>query len=417
MSILMQIAIRNVFRNRRRTAFTLAAIVVALAVVLVITAINNSFYRFTVGNAVDSKLGALQIHRAGYLSNISLNPLSFHFPYTTELVNQLEQIDGVKAVSGRIQLRGLVSNGREQALFFGNAVDVQREERVCPRWMDALNPGSQNFSSTSTSQVILGLELGRSLGVATDDARGGGEQADFRYLNISAASPSGRQNAIDVQVQGLMRSTLPIEEKRSLVLPLPAAQELLGLEGAVTGIAVAVENFDQIELVRKRLQDYMGNEYEVSTWADVQPFLRDVVFRQRIMIGIVSAILFVLAVFVIANTMTMAVFERTREIGTMLSLGVRKSMVRSIFLSEALFVGIVGAALGLALGLTVVFVLSVRGIPFGTVGFGQGILYPFLTLDFALASFCVAILCSVLAGVAPARKASDMNPVDALRSN
>jgi putative ABC transport system permease protein len=135
------------------------------------------------------------------------------------------------------------------------------------------------------------------------------------------------------------------------------------------------------------------------------------------MIGIVSAILFVLAVFVIANTMTMAVFERTREIGTMLSLGVRKEKIRVIFLSEALFVGIVGAAAGLILGLSIVVVLSMRGVPFGSVGFGQGILYPFLSFDFVIISFFIAILCAVLAGLAPAKKASDMNPVDALRSN
>jgi putative ABC transport system permease protein len=391
----------------------LSAIVVALTVVLVITSINNAFYRFTVGNAVDSKLGALQIHRKGYLSNVSLNPLSFHFPYTDNLIEQLEKIEGVKSVAGRIQLRGLVSNGQDQALFFGRAVDLNREKHVCPRWMDSLNPGSQPLDPASVSQVLLGLELGRSLGVPTDTS----QQVRLAYLNISAASPSGRQNAIDVEVRGLMRSELPIEEKRSIVLPLSEAQALLGLEGAVTEIAVAVHDFEQIDLVQSRLQSFLGVEYEVSTWADVQPFLRDVVFRQRVMIGIVSAILFVLAVFVIANTMTMAVFERTREIGTMLSLGVRKEKIRVIFLSEALFVGIVGAAAGLILGLSIVVVLSMRGVPFGSVGFGQGILYPFLSFDFVIISFFIAILCAVLAGLAPAKKASDMNPVDALRSN
>ncbi|MEY2986492.1 MAG: hypothetical protein RJB13_13, partial [Pseudomonadota bacterium] len=225
MNVLLQIAVRNVFRNRRRTAFTLSAIVVALTVVLVITSINNAFYRFTVGNAVDSKLGALQIHRKGYLSNVSLNPLSFHFPYTDKLIEQLEKIEGVKSVAGRIQLRGLVSNGQDQALFFGRAVDLNREKLVCPRWMDSLNPGSQPLDPASVSQVLLGLELGRSLGVPTDTS----QQVRLAYLNISAASPSGRQNAIDVEVRGLMRSELPIEEKRSIVLPLSEAQALLGL--------------------------------------------------------------------------------------------------------------------------------------------------------------------------------------------
>jgi putative ABC transport system permease protein len=99
------------------------------------------------------------------------------------------------------------------------------------------------------------------------------------------------------------------------------------------------------------------------------------------------------------------------------SLGVRKRKIQFIFLSEAFFVGFVGAVLGSFIGLSVVFTLSARGLPFGSVGFGQGILYPFLSLGFVVISFFVALLCAVLAGLAPARKASDMNPVDALRSN
>lgn len=417
MSVLRQIAVRNVFRNQRRTALTLAAIVVALVVVLVITSINNAFHRFTVENAVNSKLGALQIHKAGYLSNISLNPLSFDFEYSEELLNRLNATEGVRAVTGRIKMRGLISNGRDQALFFGSAVDVLREGQVCPKWLDALSPGGRSFDDSGQAQVVLGLELGRSFGALPDDQSALSQPLSDSYLNISAASPTGRQNAIDVRVQGLLRSNLPVEEKRSLLIPLPTAQALLGLEGRVTEIAVAVHNFDDIEDVRERLQNLLGSEFEVSTWEDVQPFLRDVVFRQRVMIAIVSFILFVLAVFVIANTMTMAVFERTREIGTMLSVGVTQNQIRKIFVFEAFFVGLSGGLIGLVIGLSVVWFLARRGIPFGTAGFGEGVLYPHLGSGFVFYAFLIAVLCAVVAGLAPARKASRMRPVDALRSN
>ena len=165
------------------------------------------------------------------------------------------------------------------------------------------------------------------------------------------------------------------------------------------------------------LQAALGQEFEVSTWADVQPFLRDVLFRQRVMIGIVSFILFILAIFVIANTMTMAVFERTREIGTMLSVGVKRHQIHIIFFSEAVFVGVVGAFLGTCVGVLVVFVLNRTGIPFGSVGFERGTLYPFLEFGFTVAAFFIAVLCAAIAGIFPARRAADMNPVDALRAS
>jgi putative ABC transport system permease protein len=422
MNILFQVALRNVFRNRRRSLFTLSAIVVGLAVVLVITAVANSFHRFTVENAVNAKLGALQIHKSGYMQNVSLNPLSFNFDYSPELLQKIESVRGVKAAAGRIAFRGLVSNGRNQALFFANAVDVSREESVCPRWLGALTPGSTALQSSDSAHVMVGQELARSLSVAprAQEALQGNTEGQAEplgeTLNLSAASPAGRQNAVDVQVKATIRSLLPIEEKRAMVVPLSLAQSLLGLEGRVTEIAVAVQDLEQISAVQKGLQEALGKDYEVSSWADVQPFLRDIVFRQRVMIGIVSVILFVLVLFVIANTMTMAVFERTREIGTMLSVGIKRGQIQTIFFSEALFVGVVGGLLGVGLGIVVVLVTHAIGIPFGSAGFERGVLRPFLSVDFVFAAFCVAILCSGIAGLFPAKRAADMNPVDALRA-
>lgn len=422
MNILMQIALRNVFRNRRRSLFTLAAIALGLAVVLTITAVSNGFYRFSIENAVNVKVGALQIHRVGYLNNVSANPLSFHFPYTENLLRKIEDVPGVKAASGRIIFRGLVSNGRNQALFFGNAVDVSREQQVCPRWLGTLTEGSQPLEASSVGQALVGQELARSLNVVPHKKVDSTQSANItsppgEYLNLSGASPQGRQNAVDVQVTGTVKSMLPLEEKRAVTLPLNIAQSLLGLEGKVTEIAVAVQNLDDITSVKESLQAQLGSEFEVSSWSDVQPFLRDVLFRQRVLISIVSIILFILVLFVIANTMTMAVFERTREIGTMLSVGIQAQKIQSIFFAEAVFVGVVGAVVGTLLGSTLVLILNKIGIPFGTDDYGEGHLYPFLQIKFLAVAFVVAVLCAAIAGIFPARRASQMNPVDALRAS
>ncbi len=419
MNILFQVALRNVFRNRRRSLFTLSAIVVGLTVVLAIAGVSNSFYRYSIENAVNVKLGALQIHKRGYLKNISLNQLSFNFDYTPELLSKIENVKGVKAASGRIVFRGLVSNGRNQALFFGNAVDVSREDKVCPRWRGTLTDGSRPLEPQDIGQALVGQELARSLNVAPKGSQLSDNKTETagEFLNLSGASPQGRQNAVDVQVVGLSRSLLALEEKRSVTLPLSVAQSLLGLEGKVTEIALSIDDLDSLSSVQKRLQAAVGDEFEVSTWSDVQPFLRDVLFRQRVMIGIVSVILFVLVLFVIANTMTMAVFERTREIGTMLSVGIRRHQIQTIFLAEAVFIGVVGAVFGTISGLVVVLILNLVGIPFGSGLAETGMLYPFLEFGFTSAAFGVAVLCSSLAGIFPARRASHLNPVDALRAS
>ena len=422
MNILFQVAIRNVFRNRRRSLFTLCAIAVGLAVVLVITGVSNAFYRFSIENAVNVKIGALQIHKTGYLSNVSSNPLEFNFEYSEALLTKIENVTGVKAAGGRIIFRGLVSNGRNQALFFGNAVDVAREKLVCPRWLGSLTDGSRPLEPDDIGQVMVGQELARSLNVAPNGQRTEASGSDTNrvpgeFLNLSGASPQGRQNAVDVQVKGLTRSLLPLEEKRSVTLPLSVAQSLLGLEGKVTEIAVAIDDLDRLAVVQRNLQKVLGPEFEVSSWSEVQPFLRDVLFRQKIMISIVSVILFILVLFVIANTMTMAVFERTREIGTMLSVGIKRRQIQTIFFAESVFVGVVGAFAGTLIGAVIIVALYFIGIPFGSEGYSEGMLYPFIEIVFTLSAFTVAVFCAALAGIFPARRASNMNPVDALRAS
>ena len=215
----------------------------------------------------------------------------------------------------------------------------------------------------------------------------------------------------------MTRSLLPLEEKRSVTLPLSVAQSLLGLEGKVTEIAVAIDDLDRLAVVQQNLQKVLGPEFEVSSWSEVQPFLRDVLFRQKIMISIVSVILFILVLFVIANTMTMAVFERTREIGTMLSVGIKRRQIQTIFFAESVFVGVVGAFAGTLLGIFIVVALYFVGIPFGSEGYSEGMLYPFIEIVFTLSAFTVAVFCAALAGIFPARRASNMNPVDALRAS
>jgi putative ABC transport system permease protein len=419
MNILFQVAVRNVFRNRRRSLFTLSAIVVGLTVVLAIAGVSNAFYRYSIENAVNVKLGALQIHKRGYLNNLSLNPLTFNFDYTPDLLTKIESVKGVRAASGRIIFRGLVSNGRNQALFFGNAVDVSREDKVCPRWRGTLTEGSRPLQPEDKGQALVGLELARSLNVAPKGVQLSSDKPEsvVDFLNLSGASPQGRQNAVDVQVVGLSRSLLALEEKRSVTLPLAVAQSLLGLEGKVTEIALSIDDLDSLSSVQRRLQSALGDEFEVSSWSDVQPFLRDVLFRQRVMIGIISVILFVLVLFVIANTMTMAVFERTREIGTMLSVGIRRQQIQTIFFAESVFIGMVGAGFGTISGLIVVFIMNLVGIPFGSGLAETGMLYPFVEFGFTSASFAVAVLCASLAGIFPARRASHLNPVDALRAS
>src|SRR5207249_5009526 len=160
----------------------------------------------------------------------------------------------------------------------------------------------------------------------------------------------------------------PFENKRVLSIPLATAQSLIDLEGKVTEYAVGVNDLKQLEQTRADLQAALGPEFEVHTWSELNAFVRDVLVRQQFMFGAISFVLFVIALTVIANTMLMSVFERVREIGTLLAVGVRRRQVLQLFVLEAAVIGLLGGLLGATVGRVALGIIGAIGIPLALPG-------------------------------------------------
>jgi putative ABC transport system permease protein len=371
--------------------------------------------RLMVDDVVKGRTGALQIHPTGYMASVEALPLEPSLPYDEALLARIEAVPGVAGVSGRLTFSGLVSNGVAQTTFVGRGLDPAREKRAVPRFGFEVRAGGRVLAPGDHAQALLGSELARSFrAVPTRQMTEG--MVD--RVTLAASSPKGRANSMDVAVEGLTESTLPFENKRVVAVPLKLAQELLGMDGRVTELVVAVKDLGDLEEVAAQLRVALGPAYEVHTWQELQPFVRDVIQRQTFILGVISAILFVIILTGIINTMLMSVFERVREIGTMLAVGVKRRQVLRLFLLEAMVLGVVGGVGGVALGAAIVSFLGAKGIPVENLGTsGTTFVRPELDLLFVGLAFAVAVMGAVLAAAWPAWKASQLNPVDALRSN
>lgn len=406
MRALFSMAFRNVLRNRRRTLITLAALTVGLTAVGSIRGILNGLQRAIIRGSVEGTLGALQIHRTGYVANVMSTPLSMDFAYDEALVAKVKAVPGVTAVAPRIQFAGSLTlaatdeKDSPEAMFFGaTAIDPQLEPTVCPMRKSLYTDGTV----LDDTHVVLGDSLAKSFGAARD--------AEAILL---APDRDGSLNGELAHVGGEMHAIMPGEMKVAVV-PLPLAQKLLRMEGRVTELAVAVDDLDQLERVAEGLRKALGPEFEVHAWDDLAPERKTIMGIQNGVTTIIAGVFLLLMLLGVANTMLMSVLERTREVGTMMAVGLTAASVRTLFLLEAMVLGLLGAAGGLVMMSLVTLGLHQRGLHFTPPNATMPLdVYPFLTARFTGVVMIAAVLGAVLFALYPAVRASRLRPVEAL---
>ncbi|MHB8878752.1 MAG: ABC transporter permease [Myxococcaceae bacterium] len=392
MSRLLSLAARNLLRHRRRSVLSGLAIASRVVALVLIAGLSEGFLEFLATEVAEGRTGSIQVHRAGYLRSAQGAPLRLSLPDDEAFRSRLRSVEGVRAVSARLVFTGQVSNGRMQAAVLARGLEIEVEDAVCPRALDGLLP------KLASGGLLLGGGLTAAMGSRPGDV-----------VALSAVGPTGRANAMDARLAGGLGGLYAWDSSRTAALPLRLAQSLTGMEGRVTEYAVALEVPGTAGAVAARLKAALGPEVEVHTWAELTPFLRDALFYLRWMVGFAGLLLAVVVAAGITNTMTVSVYERTREIGTQLAVGMRRRDVRRLFLIEAAVLGVLAAVVGVAVGGRGRFARRSRRHSW------PGMVHPGLDWAVALVAAVGAVATALVAGLLPAHRAARLAPVEALR--
>jgi putative ABC transport system permease protein len=396
------LALRNLARNRRRTALTLAALMVGVTAVVGIRGFLNGLQYQLVSSVAQGAVGSVIIHRKGWMQSMEAMPLVPNIPLTPDLLARLRAVDGVTAVAGRIQFAGMLSVGDRTLFTAMVGVDGPAELAACPRRGEFVPEGHW---LNAPDEALVGMELMEPLGMKV-----GGSAI------VLAPDVDGVSNAVELKVAGTLAAAAQME-KKMVLMPLAAAQQLLRIPGAVTEVVLGVKDLEDVDAVRDRVAAMLGDEMEVVTWKDLATFARDAQAYQNLALGVVSYIFMFIMLVGIANTMLMSVMERVREIGTMLAVGIRRRKVVQMFILEAAFMGVLGALLGALMGFIIVSVLGHVGVVLTVPGASlPQRLEPFVHVGFMARMVALSAVGAVLAALYPARKASLLRPVEALSS-
>ena len=313
---------------------------------------------------------------------------------------------------------------------------------VDPRGLDdeverSIVTGQFDLGKTDgTSGIVMGAALAGRTGVRAADpgvdlevAHGVGAVPGSRVSLLSATAlqraiglyPFGLPDQRAFEVQGTF-SLEPTYDESHVFVSLGEAQRLFQMAGRVTGIDLRLQDLDDAEAVKTRLQARLDaafpGQFAVRTWYDLQGSLYTVMRLEKWAASAILALIIVVAAFNIVGALTMIVIEKRRDLGVLQAMGARRRDIRRIFLMEGLLVGGVGAGIGLALGLTISVVQKVFGVvKLAEAGSFVIDAYPVAIRPFDIGLVLViAVGLCVLASVYPAARASQIDPARAVQS-
>jgi putative ABC transport system permease protein len=407
MRLYLKLAIRNVFRNRRRTLITLAAMGFGAAAIIVFGGFVNAIFWGVRESTIRSQVGHIQLYRKGFSDKGNLAPFDYLISDYPELRAELMKIDHVKTVTARLGLSGLVSTGDTTTSFVGAGVQPEGEADLSSM---AVIVEGRDLTSRDPRGITLGLGLARAFGVKLGDD-----------LTLLTTTKAGSINALAVKVRGVWESGEKAYDDRFLKLALPEVQRVLDLEnGEVQSVVLLLDKTESTAVVRDRIERLIRErklDLEIKTWEELALRYHQVRELFGRIFAVLTLIVSIMVVFGITNTMTMAIFERTREIGTVMALGTRRRGVVSMFVLEGIALGALGGLLGVVLGVVFAKLISALGIqlpppPGSTRGFTVQI---FVVPAVLIQAFRLSLITSALASLYPAWRAARLDVVEALR--
>ncbi|POR51599.1 putative ABC transport system permease protein [Paraburkholderia eburnea] len=408
-----KLALRNLWRNGRRSLFTILAIGMGFLAVNTL----GGFTQYIFQSLKDSYIyaesnGHLTVFKQGFLLHGKLEPTRYLLSESDvkKMRAILARHPEVLVVTPQLQISGLLSNGKVSTIFFAPG-------RV-PGDIQAI--ASHAVGVMGRARLYDGKPLSDGLDYGIGITHGLSQQLNLKLgTGAVAMSPtiSGQINALDAQIVQLIDAPDEALENSFATVPLKFAQSLYDTTD-VDRLTILLRDDTRTLAVRDELEREFGAAglaVDVKTWNELSPFYTKVKKMFDVIFLITFLIVFTIVVMSIVNTVTMAIMERTREIGTLRALGVRRRGIVGLFALESLMLGVFGALLGAVLNL---------GVLWAVAWFQPTWVPPQISREVPLQIYFVpeywiysilALLClSLVASLMPARKAARMVIVNAL---
>lgn len=388
--LLFKLALRNLVRQRRRTALALAILTAGTMTVLLTRSWQTGMMDMIARQGAETWVGGVQVMREEARTSLNAFGLEPNVEVNDRLVEALRTTASVSDVAPRIRFLGKVFKGDEATPFVGMAMNFHHVPTVLPGLFDP-DRIAEGRPPKAGDEVVVSASLASILAIHPGDA-----------LTLLARPSDGGLEGIDVKVAGILSGAFEEELRRTIVLDLPLAQRMLRMQGRATAIVLRVRPISQTSSVADALNAKLASAGLVALpYDEVKPRWKDARALWAMSLRIVFIIVLLVAVLGLYTTVTLMVGERGREIGTFQAIGIQRRWTISILLAEAAILGAIGGALGAAGALGVVAAAS-DGVAFSVPGAAVYLVVPALTTADVIVAVALAALVIVLTTLRPA---------------
>jgi putative ABC transport system permease protein len=408
---LFRVAWKNVFRNSRRSILNIIALTVGMSIMVLGLGWVQGYYTYIFNAVQEFNTGDAQVLPERYLAEAPRLPVDITVGNYTTTRALVDGYPGVVDAAGRVNFSLQLSAGRSSVRMLAKGIDPEHEAQVTVL-DDYITDGDY---LTERPGILIGAPVAEQLELAPGDT-----------VFVSAMDKFSVQNLLDVRVIGIFDFGYPAMDENVVFIDLATASELLSLDNEVTRLVLRLEDGLNRRVDLEQLATYVreqapgGGELSVHSW---QRFAETTVQSVRADVSsfyIMLAILYLLTVLGILNSMSMSVRERTGEIGTLRAIGIRRRRIMILFLWEAVSLALIAAGLSVVLSLPVAAYLQIVGVDVGTalpadipVPFGETFRADYRLWHYLLAAG-VGVASAAVGAVIPARRAARLNIASAM---
>ena len=402
-SIIFRLAWRNLWRNHRRTLIMLMAIVLGTWAMIFMTALMRGMVSEMVSDGISALPGHVQVHHPGFRDDPSVANL---IPVSdTELTTRFASA-GFSAWASRVRVPAVVTSEYDSRGVTLLGVDPARERGLTFVHYDEV---SGRFLETADDQ---GIVIGKKLAGILDTEVG-------KRIVLMSQDPDNEIADRGFRVVGLFEANVKSFEENFVFAGKTTTQKMLRIGDQVSELVVLGDHYRDVEAEYHKTVALLDDGVEVKRWFDLDAYLGTMLNVMDGFVFVWVIVIFLALSFGLVNTLVMAVFERVREIGLMLALGMRPISILGQIVVESLLLLAIGLAIGNALAWAAVQPIK-DGIDVSIVGEGMdmwgmsSVLYPELLLSDVILANVVVLVLGFLASLSPAWRAAHYEPIEAI---